>query len=216
MTLDGTSGSSSRANITVAEISSSSYPQYATGTIDLVTGVAGTSTLSGYVNQMILGYMTTTTTPIRSPARSTWVAGRWTQRRSSSATWPRPAAPPPCLRLFALNGGTVLAGTLTLANSAAAGTVSGTFNLNSGLVSATLIASGAGGSAAPRVFNWSSGTIANYNPAYGLGGDSAESGLTISIPTITMAASGTHTFWIDAGQTGTVSSVSLRWVAAPA
>ena len=62
-----------------------------------------------------------------------------------------------------------------------------------------------GASAAERRlphFNWNGGTIANYNDRAG-----TVTGLTISIPTLTMAATGSQTFLIDSGQTATVNAV---------
>jgi hypothetical protein len=48
---------------------------------------------------------------------------------------------------------------------------------------------------AVRTFTWNNVSIANYN------GSSGTTGSTVSIPTLTMAATGTYTLWIDSGKT---------------
>ncbi len=99
---------------------------------------------------------------------------------------------------FGLSGGLVKSQTLTLADKRGPNSASAAFNLNGGTLSATLIQSGS--SSAVRTFNWYNGTIANYN------GSAGTTGLTVSIPTLTMAASGTHTLWVDSGQNGMIGS----------
>ncbi len=207
LTIDGLNGPGNRANVTLGNVGASSFSQYATGTIDLVTGVSGTSQLSACVNQLILGYHDYGNNG--HPATGTFNMGGGTLDATTIIVGDMSAgsvAGGSATGTFSLNGGTVLAGTITLAanSPATAGSASGAFNLNSGLVSATLIGSGSG--AGTFVFNWSGGTIANYDPGYGLGGDSAISSLTVSVPTLTMSTGGAHTFWIGAGQTGSVSS----------
>ena len=196
LTIYGAGGAGNRTEVTVGNTGNSSYSQYATGTIDLVTGVTGNSVLTAYVDQMILGYhgwynnghpssgmlnMGGGTLDANSIILGDFTGGTVGGGNATGT--------------LSLNGGTVLAGQISLGVLAAgtSGTSGGTLNLNSGLVSASAIASGSGSA----VFNWSSGTIANYDPIYGLGGDAAESGLTITVPTITLASTGTHTFWID-------------------
>ena len=200
----GAGGPGNRAEIDVGFIVASSYDQYATGTFDLVTGVTGTSVLTGYVDQMILGYHNYSNNS--HPASGTFNMGGGTLDANTIIVGDMSVGTigtASASGTFSLNGGTVLAGSITLAaSSAIAGSSSGTFNLNSGLVSASAIASGPGSAA----FNWTSGTIANYDPVYGLGGDAAESNLSISVPTLTLASTGTHDFWIDSGYTGSVSS----------
>ena len=204
--LNGAGGTASRAEVTVGEIGSSTFSQYATGTIDLVTGVTGTSVLTAYVDQMVLGNHTRFNNAF--PASGTFNMGGGTLDANgitigemTSGTVDGASAS----GTFSLNGGTVLAGSITMGLIAAGQTepAGGTFNLNSGLVSAGTITSGTGSAA----FNWTSGTIANYNPVYGLGGDAAESGLTVSIPTLNLAGTGMHSFFIDAAQAGAVSSL---------
>ena len=51
----GTGGPGNRTEITVGNNGNTSYSQYATGLVDLVTGVTGNSVLTAYVDQMILG-----------------------------------------------------------------------------------------------------------------------------------------------------------------
>ena len=199
----GVNGPSSRAEITIGYTGFSSYSQYATGTIDLVAGVVGSSVLYGYVDQLVLGNHNYASNA--HPATGTFNMGGGTLDANAIIVGDLTAGASGCSAsgVFSLNGGTVLAGQITLASSSApTGTVNGTFNLNSGLVSAATISS-AGGSA---TFNWSSGTITNYNPIYGLGGDAGEGNLVVSGPTLALASAGTHTFWIDLGYTGSVSS----------
>jgi fibronectin-binding autotransporter adhesin len=205
LSLSGTAAGS-RVNLTLGAILSSSYPN-ATGTIDLVTGVTGTSTLSAMIGQMVLGYHVYSSNSAQ-PATGNFNMGAGTldantiilgQSLSTSGVGSGNGQ-------FSLDGGSVLANTITVGDRAnnSAATVSGTFSLNSGLLSANLIQSGSG--TGTRVFNWTSGTVANYNPAYGLGNDFPESGLTVSIPSMTITSTAAHVFWIDADQTGTVSA----------
>ena len=199
----GTGGTGNRAEITIGYTGLSSYSQYATGTIDLVTGVVGSSVLDGYVDQLVLGNHNYSNNAHQ--ASGTFNMGDGTLDANAIIVGELTAGASGCSAsgAFSLNGGTVLANTITLAaSSATTGTVSGTFNLNSGLLDASAINSGAGSAA----FNWSSGTIANYNPIYGLGGDAAEGNLAISAPTLTLASSSTHDVWIDLGYTGSSSS----------
>jgi fibronectin-binding autotransporter adhesin len=205
LTIYGAGGAGNRTEVTVGNTGNTSYSQYATGTIDLVTGVTGNSVLTAYVDQMILGYHNWYNNG--HPASGTFNMGGGTLDANSIIVGDFTGGTVSggnATGTFSLNGGTVLAGQITLGVVAAgtSGAASGTFNLNSGLLSASTISSGSGSAA----FNWSGGTIANYDPIYGLGGDAPESGLTISIPAIALAATGMHTFWIDASQAGAVSS----------
>ncbi len=205
LTIDGTSGPGSRAEINVGVLGETSFAQYANGTIDLVTGVTGTSALYGYVDQMILGNHARNTNQY--PASGVFNMGGGTLDANTILIGDMSAgsiASASASGTFSLNGGTVLAGQINLGVFAAGtvGSASGTFNLNNGLLSASAVSSGTG----TAVFNWSAGTIANYDPIYGLGGDAAESNLSISVPTLTLAPTGTHAFWIDSGYTASVSS----------
>jgi autotransporter-associated beta strand protein len=211
LTIAGVSGGTSRANLTVGNGNSSNYePDLAT--LDLVTGVNGTSQLTAQVGTMIVG----TATYGGASDNAKFLMGGGTLDATSIDVAVRPSAGTldsgvPQTGLFSVNGGAVLVPTFTLGDiiTTSGGTVNATATLDGGgLLSVATLQDGNGatGSQAVRTFNWNSGTIANYDPAYGLGGDAAESGLAITIPTMTMAASGTHTFWIDAGQSGAVSS----------
>jgi T5SS/PEP-CTERM-associated repeat protein/autotransporter-associated beta strand protein len=90
--------------------------------------------------------------------------------------------------------GTLNAKSFTLANSSSA---IATCNLNGGTLQTSSIAKGSGTAS----FNWSDGTIRNYN---------ASTDLTVSGTnnlTLKLAATGTHSFNIDAGRKGTVAAV---------
>jgi autotransporter-associated beta strand protein len=101
-----------------------------------------------------------------------------------------------CSGVLAASGGTVRTDTLTVGNKLGAIAVVGTMNLNSGArLFARLITPGSG--AATRDFNWNDGTIRNY---------AAGTNLSVTIPSMTLAATGLHAFELDGGCTGTVSA----------
>ena len=146
--LYGIGGPGSRAEVTVGFIGASSYSQFATGTIDLVAGVTGTSVLTGYVDPMILGFHDYNNNG--HPATGIFNMGGGTLDANSISIGDLGAgtvAGGNATGTFSLNGGAVLAGQINLGVfTATAGTAGGTFNLNSGLVSAAAISSGSGSS----------------------------------------------------------------------
>jgi autotransporter-associated beta strand protein len=96
-------------------------------------------------------------------------------------------------------GGTVKVTTLKLGDQLGTGTLTSIFNLNhGGTVAAQTIQPGAG-TTTTRTFNWNDGTIKNYDAA---------TDLTIGAgPGWNLAATGTHTFAIDAARSATVNAV---------
>ncbi len=105
---------------------------------------------------------------------------------------------------FTTGSGTVKVTTLTLGDKRSGSNtigVSGTFNLDNGgtLAATTIQSGGTANTAATRTFNWNEGTIKNFD---------ADTDLTFgSGITVNLASTGTHTFDIGAGRTGTVASV---------
>jgi fibronectin-binding autotransporter adhesin len=199
LTIRGSAGGTSRATVNIGTGDSSNY-EPSVGNLDLVTGVRGASQLNALIGTMTMGNPGYGT----GGNAGTFSMGGGTLDATTIIVGANNGTGGSVTGTFSLNGGTALVQTVTIGNMGGSGAVTGIVNLNSGVLSAGNIA--AGTNAATRTFNWNFGTIANYNQNYGLTGGTAISGLTISIPTMTMAGSGTHTFWIDAGQTGTVSA----------
>ena len=97
-------------------------------------------------------------------------------------------------------GGRLSAGTVTMGDQHGSAVPTAIFTLDDGgTLDATLVQSGSGTSAT-RTFNWNNGTLANYN------GSGGTTGLTVSIPALTLAATGIHAVWVDPGYAGTISS----------
>ncbi len=191
----GTSGGSSRAAVTVA--TNASGEQGTTGIVDLTANVAGGSTLDAMLSTLTVaqdsGKNSTPVTGVFNMGGGTLDAQAIILASTSGTGGGATVS-----GSFGLNGGLVRSQSLTLADKHGTNSASATFNLNSGTLSASLIQSGS--SSGARTFNWNNGTLANYN------GSAGTTGLTVSIPALTMAATGTHDLWIDAGQTGTISS----------
>lgn len=184
---------SGRAALLVGYNSSNYYSSG--GTIDLVTGVTGTSVLDALISGGTIGEATgaSSTGGISTGA---FLMGGGTLNAQSLALG---VATGECntTGIFSVNGGSVIVGTLTMGQQSSTGVPTTSFTLDGGgRLSATSIPAGAG----TQTFNWNNGTIANYDVS------GSTTGLTISIPSITLASTGTHTLWIDAGQTGTVNA----------
>ena len=104
------------------------------------------------------------------------------------------------------NGGVASLNSITFASYSAAGTglVSGTYNLNGGLLRSGTIQAGANSAStgtSSRTFNWNSGTIRNLDAA---------TNLTIAGSngfTLTLGGTGVHSLTADTGRTITVSAV---------
>jgi autotransporter-associated beta strand protein len=167
------------------------------GTIDLMSGIVGTSTFNALISGGTIGTVVANT----NSANGTLIMGAGTLDAISLLIGQSVTSASNTGSL-SVNGGIVKVGTMTMGDQRSTGVPVANFTLN-GLLLATTVQAGAvtGGTvAAPKVnFNWTSGTIANYNSG---------SGLTVSVPTITMDATGSvHTLSIDANQTGTINSV---------
>ncbi|MCW1926380.1 autotransporter-associated beta strand repeat-containing protein [Luteolibacter arcticus] len=200
LTIRGAAGGSSRANISVGK----AHDVYTVpfSTIDLVTGVTGTSTLDAMVNTLDVHFGTT-----GNNSGSTFLMGAGTLDATT-------------LRLanvyagthnntitgtFTTGGGTVKASSLVFTNDAGGnGQATGVFNLNSG--STLRAASVTPGNGAGKTLNWNDGTIANYDGSTDL---TIASGITIAL-----ATAGTHAFNIETGRTGSVASVLSNAAAA--
>ncbi len=195
LSIRGAAGGASRAAVTVA--TDASGQQGTTGTIDLTANVVGESTLDAMISTLIVGQdsgkNSMPVTGVFNMAGGTLDAQTIILAATSGTGGGAIVS-----GSFGLSGGLVKSQTLTLADKRGPNNASAAFNLNGGTLSASLIQSGS--SSGARTFNWNNGTIANYN------GSAGTTGLTVFIPTLTMAASGTHTLWIDSGQSGTISS----------
>ena len=170
------------------------------GTIDLTTGVSGSSSLDAMVGTLTLGWVNRAATGNAQNATgifsmgggtldaSTIYLGRGTSLNSSTGTG---------TGTLSVNGGTVKVGTMIIGELASAtDAVSGTFNLTSGTLRATTVQPGAG--TATRNFNWSAGSIRNYDASTDL---TISSGLSMNL-----IAGSDHTFNIDGSRTGTVNA----------
>ena len=214
LTIRGTNGGSTRADMTLG---SQNYTNNdAQGTVDLVTNVTGTSTLDAMLGTLGIGISNRgansgtkyNVAGVFSMGAGTLDAttimlGQLATGSSASVTGSTITG-----TFTSGAGGTIKAQNVYLGDSnvfgGSAQAATATFNLNGG---ATLLAqniangpdTGTVGTFT-RNFNWNNGTIANYNTS------GSTTNLTVSVPSLTLAATGTHTFWIDAAQTGTVTS----------
>jgi len=198
LTIRATNGSG-RANWTVGSIASNrADSQLNTDTVDLVTGVTGTSSLDAQVGTLTLGYGTRTSSQMADVTgiftmgggtldATTIILGQDTSGGSSGT----------CTGTLSLNGGTVKVTTLTIGNKLGNNIIAGNFNLNSGTLRATTVQPGTG--TATRNLNWTAGSIQNYDASTDL---TIASGVTLSL-----IAGSDHTFNIDANRTASVASV---------
>ena len=190
LTIRGTAGGTSRADIHIAQITSGANASNgATGSIDLVTGASG-SVLDARVGSLNIGSRTTggsSTTASFSMGAGTLDATSINVGNVTSSTATLGSS-------FSVgNGGLVKVGTLTL-GTRSNGTLTSTFTLGGGaVVAAQTIQNGSG--SATRAFNWNDGTIRNYD---------ASTDLTVG-SNLTLAATGSHVFDIGTGRTGTVT-----------
>jgi fibronectin-binding autotransporter adhesin len=190
LTIRGTAGGTSRADIHIAQITSGTNASNgATGSIDLVTG-ASASVLDARVGTLNIGSRTTggsSTTANFSMGAGTLDATSINVGNVTSSTTTLGSS-------FSVgNGGLVKVGTLTL-GTRSNGTLTSTFTLGGGaVVAAQTIQNGSG--TATRAFNWNDGTIRNYDAA---------TDLTVG-SNLTLAATGSHVFEIGTGRTGTVT-----------
>jgi fibronectin-binding autotransporter adhesin len=191
----GAAGGTSRAAVTVA--TDASGQQATTGAIDLTANVVGSSTLDAMISTLTVGQdsgkNSMPVTGVFNMAGGTLDAQTIILASTSGTGGGATVSGE-----FGLSGGLVESQTLTLADKRGPNSASAVFDLDGGTLSAALIQSGS--SSGTRTFNWNNGTIANYN------GSGGTAGLTVSVPALTMAASGTHTLWIDYGWSGTIGS----------
>jgi fibronectin-binding autotransporter adhesin len=181
-----------RASLVVATDNSGQQPTV--GTIDLVTGVTGNSILAAMISSGTIG----TTAGGAENSTGTFLMGGGTLDATSLYVG-QSQSTANNVGTFSTFGGLVKIGTLILGDQHSTGLATGNFTLDGGgTLSATSVAPGAG--AGTQNFYWNNGTIANYNTS------GSTTGLTVSIPSITLANTGTHTLWIDAGQTGTINA----------
>ncbi len=198
LTIRATNGTG-RANWTVGTNGANrADSQLKIHTVDLVTGVAGTSLLDAQVGTLTLGYGTRTNNAQAGVTgiftmgggtldATTIILGQDTAGGSSDT----------CTGTLSLNGGTVKVTTLTIGNRLGGNTVVGNFNLNSGTLRATTIKPGSG--SATRNLSWTTGSIQNYDASTDL---TINSGVTLSL-----IAGSDHTFNIDASRNASVGSV---------
>ena len=179
-------------------------------TIDLVTGVIGNSTLDAILTSgTIAEDVGNGGGGTGQPATGTFNMGHGTLDIQSLIVGQSLKAADS--GTFGIFGGRANIGTLTMGNQSSGATSSPTATVTlagGGTLDVTALQPGSG--TATQIFNWNNGTIANLNsPVQGA------TGLSVTIPTLTMAASGTHTFSIDPGQSGMVSS-NIGQVGGPA
>ncbi len=187
-----------RANLVVATDSSGQEPTV--GTIDLVTGVTGNSILDAMISSGTIG----TTTGGAENSTGTFLMGGGTLDATSLFVGQSQSSANN-VGTFSTFGGLVKIGALVLGDQHSTGIPTANFTLDGGgILSSTSIALGSvsGGTVtAPSVnFNWNDGTIRNYNTT------GSTTSLTVSIPSITLASTGTHTLYVDAGQTATINA----------
>jgi autotransporter-associated beta strand protein len=187
-----------RAGLVVATDSSGQQPTV--GTIDLVTSVTGNSILDAMISSGTIG----TTTGGAQSSTGTFLMGGGTLDATSLFVGQSQSAANN-VGTFSTFGGLLKIGMFVLGDQHSTGIPTANFTLDGGgALSATAVQLGtvSGGSvSAPTVnFNWNSGTISNYNTS------GSTTGLTVTIPSITLASTGTHMLFIDAGQTGTINA----------
>jgi autotransporter-associated beta strand protein len=195
LTLRDASGGTT-ATLLIGFNSSNFFPSG--GTIDLVSGVNGQSVLDAKLSSGTLGEATGTGNG-GSSAAAVFNMGGGTLDVLNSLLIAEVRGVGNVNSSVGIFGGRLSAGTITLGDQHNTGTPSAAVTLDSGgTLDATLVQSGSGNGV--RTFNWNNGSIANYN------GSGGTSGLTVSIPTLTIASTGTHTLWIDSGRSGTIGS----------
>ncbi len=200
LVLRGTDGVGRVSSMTIG--SNSSNANNDTALVDLTTGVTGTSVLDALVTSLTIG-STATNTTTNHPATGTFLMGSGTLDATTIIIGQNSGSISNATGLLSVTGGTVKVGTLTLGDrsGASTGTVSATFNLNTGstLAAQTVQAGGSAVGTPTRVFNWNDGTIQNYD---------ATTDLSITGLTLTLASTGNHAFNIGAGRTGTLASTT--------
>jgi hyaluronate lyase len=192
---------SGRAQVTVGS-RSSSYFATATGLIDLVTNVIGTSTLDAQLGTLQLANESYCLTPSR-VLNGMFAMGGGTLDATAIVIGSKTSSASQSLGIvngtFTQTGGTVRVGTLTLGDRVTGNTntLNATYNLNGGALNPQLITPGA--NTATRSLNWSDGSIGTYD---------ANTDLTIAPGvSLTLSAAGLPAFAIGTGRTGTVNAI---------
>ena len=223
----GTNGTDTdRANITVGTNNSGVTP--AVGTVDLVNGITGASTLDAKVSTLTVGQNLRNTSGSGQASTGTFLMGMGTLDATAIVIGQQGAVPDGFLLsgtatgTFSLYGGTVTAVTLTLADKlspVAPETITSNFNLYSGVLNATTIqrgavGTGAGANSATINFNWVDGTISNISGInQTVDGKTTVNGLTGGLNIVlndSGNASGTHTWNVTnaANQVAATSTVA--------
>ena len=191
-----------RANLTIGYAAASDYSA-GSGTIDLISGVSGTSTLDALVGNLIIGQHNVSNVNFNRAATGTFTMGGGILDATSlvlgQKTYSGGRTGSSASGTFSLNGGTVKVNNMLIGDQTGNNgpSISGEFDLNSGTLMAGTILSGAG--TATRTFNWNDGTITNYD---------ASTDLTIGTNlTLTLGGGGTPAFGISAGRYATINAV---------
>ena len=191
LTIRGTAGGTTRADMSLGK----QWDVYTTPTskVDLTAGVTGTSLLDAMIGTLdIQGYIGNNITADFIMGGGTLDATTIKVAHVTGGSHGNNFTG----RFYLNGGGTVKVDTLTFNQDDGTGNAYGQFHLNSGTLAAKTIQPGAGSG---KTFNWNDGTVKNYD---------ASTDLTIASGiTITLAATGTHTFDIGTGRKGTVNSV---------
>ena len=162
LTLRGTSGGATRADIIVGQ-KNSVWPNSGdpSGTIDLTTG-SGTSTLDARLDTLRIAYYTQLN---QNPDTLRGTFRMEDGRLDATAIYVGQGAvgsgSGTSIGIFAVDGGTVMASDVVIGDRNSTTAVSGQFDLNSGTLQVGTVGTGAG--AATRTFNWNGGTIRNYD-----------------------------------------------------
>ena len=193
-----------RANMLIGYAAASDYSG-GTGTIDLIAGVNGNSTLDALLGSLIIGQETYANVNFSRTGTGFFNMGNGTLDATNIVLGQKPysggKATSSAIGKFALTGGTVKVNTMLIGDQVATNgpSVSGEFDLNTGTLMAGTINAGAGN--AQRTFNWNDGVIQNYN-----------SGTDLNINGITLTLNGglgTPTFNLGTGRTGTINNGGL-------
>ena len=221
----GTGGTDAdRASILVGRNLSGLTPSVST--VDLTSGGTVVSTLDAMVSSLNIAANLRNTNSVGNPVTGSFIMGLGLLDATSitvgsqDATILLTTASGPATALLSLDGGTILTPMLTLADkrpnaAATPQTITSTFDLKSGTLSASLIqrggaGTGAGANSATIHFNWADGTISNIAGSNQIvSGNTAVNGLTGGLNialTNTGNVSGTHTWDVSGSQTSTVQS----------
>ncbi|SKA89075.1 PEP-CTERM protein-sorting domain-containing protein [Prosthecobacter debontii] len=213
----GTDGTG-RASILVSTVDSGITDSF--GTMDLTSGGTVNSTLDALVSTLTIGLNVRNSAPGKTSTgifimgggtldATTIILGQQSSITAGNSSGVANAT-------LSLHGGTITAGTFTLADkraSATAQAINSTFNLYSGRLNATTIqrgtaGTGVGADVATINFNWVDGTISNITGSnQTVDGGTAVNGLTGGLNIVlntTGNTSGTHTWNVSDTQTATV------------